>query len=418
LYDNVFLGITAVGMTFVIIAGQIDLSVASTLALSGMAAALAMAHLANFWFVGALAGLGTGALVGLINGTLTTRLAIPSFLVTLGTLSAARGLAMMVTDTKPVIITNERYFRIFGEGNLFGLPAPIAWTLAATIGGVLLLHYNIFGRRIYAAGGNPTAALYSGIQIKRVTTWAFVLTGALAGLAALILSARSHAARPDVVQGMELDVIASVILGGCSLFGGRGFILGTLLGSLISERSTTDLFSGRSRRCSSSSRARSSRRRRLHETLARQKRALGACCRPQIKRRLEERPRVPMKFSTCQICACVWRRCGRACVSIVRRLARPASCVKGVDLRRWGRLDRGARPAWREGGLRDELKLSDADAEKVKQATLRSASRCRPSISTGRNCRCRASPTRSRNTASRSRESHRRIPGRQTDCGH
>jgi ribose/xylose/arabinose/galactoside ABC-type transport system permease subunit len=220
-------------MTFVIIAGQIDLSVASTLALSGMAAALAMAHIANYWFVGALAGLSAGAMVGLLNGVLTTQLAIPSFLVTLGTLSAARGLAMMVTDTKPVIITNERYFRIFGEGTLFGLPSPIAWTLAATVGGVLLLHYNIFGRRIYAAGGNPTAALYSGIQIKRVTTWAFVLAGALAGLAALILSARSHAARPDVVQGMELDVIASVILGGCSLFGGRGFILGTLLGSLI-----------------------------------------------------------------------------------------------------------------------------------------------------------------------------------------
>ena len=231
--QTTLVSIAAIGMTFVIIAGQIDLSVASTLALSGMAAALAMAHLANFWLVGALAGLGTGALVGLLNGTLTTRLAIPSFLVTLGTLSAARGLAMMVTDTKPVIITDERYFQIFGEGNLFGLPAPIAWTLAATIGGVLLLHYNIFGRRIYAAGGNPTAALYSGIQIKRVTTWAFVLTGALAGLAAPILSARSHAARPDVVQGMELDVIASVILGGCSLFGGRGFILGTLLGSLI-----------------------------------------------------------------------------------------------------------------------------------------------------------------------------------------
>ena len=129
---------------------------------------------------------------------------IPSFLVTLGTLSAARGLAMMVTDTKPVIITNERYFRIFGEGAVFGLPARIAWTLAATVGGVLMLHYNIFGRRIYAAGGNPTAALDSGIQIKRVTTWAFVLTGALAGLAALILGC-SHAARPDVVQGMELD---------------------------------------------------------------------------------------------------------------------------------------------------------------------------------------------------------------------
>jgi ribose/xylose/arabinose/galactoside ABC-type transport system permease subunit len=231
--QTTLVSIVAIGMTFVIIAGQIDLSVGSTLALSGMAAALAMANISNSWIVGAAAGLGTGALVGLINGALTTRLSIPSFLVTLGTLSAARGLALMVTNTKPVIITNERYFAIFGEGSFLGLPAPIAWTLVATIGGVLLLHYNIFGRRIYAAGGNPTAALYSGIQIKSVTTVAFVITGALAGLAALVLSARGHAARPDVVQGMELDVIASVILGGCSLFGGRGFILGTLLGSLI-----------------------------------------------------------------------------------------------------------------------------------------------------------------------------------------
>jgi len=101
------------------------------------------------------------------------------------------------------------------------------------VGGILLLHYSVYGRQIYAAGGNPTAALYSGIYIRRVTTIAFILTGMLAGLAALVLSARSHAARPDVVQGMELDVIASVILGGCSLFGGRGYILGTLLGSLI-----------------------------------------------------------------------------------------------------------------------------------------------------------------------------------------
>ena len=231
--QTTLVSIVAVGMTFVIIARQIDLSVGSTLALSGMAAALAMSHISNNWIVGAIAGVGTGALVGLLNGLLTTRLAIPSFLVTLGTLSAARGLALMVTNTKPVIITDETYFSIFGEGTFLGMPAPIAWTLAATIVGILLLHYNVFGRRIYAAGGNPTAALYSGIQVRRVTTLAFVLTGMLAGLAALVLSARSHAARPDVVEGMELDVIASVILGGCSLFGGRGFILGTLLGSLI-----------------------------------------------------------------------------------------------------------------------------------------------------------------------------------------
>ena len=231
--QTTLVSIVAVGMTFVIIARQIDLSVGSTLALSGMAAALAMSHVENSWIVGAVAGLGTGALVGLLNGLLTTRLTIPSFLVTLGTLSAARGLALMVTNTKPVIITDETYFSVFGEGYFLGMPAPIAWTLAATIVGILLLHYNVFGRRIYVAGGNPTAALYSGIQVRRVTTLAFVLTGMLAGLAALVLSARSHAARPDVVEGMELDVIASVILGGCSLFGGRGFILGTLLGSLI-----------------------------------------------------------------------------------------------------------------------------------------------------------------------------------------
>lgn len=223
----------AVGMTFVIIGRQIDLSVASTLALSGMSAGLAMQHLSNAWPVGALAGLGTGALVGLLNGILTTRLAIPSFLVTLGTLSAARGLAMLLTNTKPVIITNDAYFAVFGEGSLFGVPVPIAWTLLAAVVGILLLHYSVYGRQIYAAGGNPTAALYSGIHIGRVTTIAFVLTGTLAGLAALVLSARSHAARPDVVQGMELDVIAAVILGGCSLFGGRGNIIGTLLGSLI-----------------------------------------------------------------------------------------------------------------------------------------------------------------------------------------
>ena len=231
--QTTLVSIIAVGMTFVIVARQIDLSVASTLALSGMAAALAMSHINNSWIVGAVCGLGTGALVGLLNGLLTTQLSIPSFLVTLGTLSMARGLAMMVTNTKPVIITNETYFAIFGEGTFLGMPVPIAWTLAAMIAGILLLHYNVFGRRIYAVGGNPTAALYSGVNTKWVTTSAFVLTGVLAGLAALVLSARSHAARPDVVQGMELDVIAAVILGGCSLFGGRGYIMGTLFGSLI-----------------------------------------------------------------------------------------------------------------------------------------------------------------------------------------
>ncbi|OXC73088.1 ABC transporter permease [Caballeronia sordidicola] len=231
--QTALVSIIAIGMTFVIIARQIDLSVGSALALSGMSAALAMAHVGDNWIIGAIAGIGTGAIVGAINGFVVTRLNIPSFLVTLGTLSAARGLALLVTTTRPVIITNDSFVSIFGEGDIFGVPVPIIWTVLAVIAGILLLHYSVFGRQIYAAGGNPTAALYSGINIKRVTTLAFVLTGMLAGLAALVLSARSHAARPDVVQGLELDVIASVTLGGCSLFGGRGFVLGTLLGSLI-----------------------------------------------------------------------------------------------------------------------------------------------------------------------------------------
>ncbi|MGX6998451.1 ABC transporter permease [Caballeronia sp. KNU42] len=231
--QTALVSIIAIGMTFVIIARQIDLSVGSALALSGMSAALAMAHIGDNWIIGAIAGIGTGAIVGAINGFVVTRLNIPSFLVTLGTLSAARGLALLVTTTRPVIITNDSFVSIFGEGDIFGVPVPIIWTLLAVIAGILLLHYSVFGRQIYAAGGNPTAALYSGINIRRVTTLAFILTGMLAGLAALVLSARSHAARPDVVQGLELDVIASVTLGGCSLFGGRGFVLGTLLGSLI-----------------------------------------------------------------------------------------------------------------------------------------------------------------------------------------
>jgi ribose/xylose/arabinose/galactoside ABC-type transport system permease subunit len=231
--QTALVSIVAVGMTFVIIARQIDLSVGSTLALSGMSAALAMAYVGDNWIIGAIAGIGTGAIVGAINGVVTTRLNIPSFLVTLGTLSAARGLALMVTTTRPEIITNDSFIAIFGEGDIAGVPVPIIWTVLTVIAGILLLHFSVFGRQIYAAGGNPTAALYSGINTRRVTTIAFVLTGMLAGLAALVLSARSHAARPDVVQGMELDVIASVTLGGCSLFGGRGFVLGTLLGSLI-----------------------------------------------------------------------------------------------------------------------------------------------------------------------------------------
>lgn len=225
--------IVAVGMTFVIVAGEFDLSVGSTLALAGVVSALAMKGFAPSIVVGAAAALATGALIGLVNGLLTVGLRIPSFLTTLGTLSIARGIVLLVTDTRPVVITNTSYFRFFGEGQVLGIPAPIVWTLIVIAAGIFLLHFTSFGRAVYAAGGNRVAALYSGIRVDRVKVLVLVIAGTLAGLAGLVLSARAHAARPDVGAGFELDAITAVILGGAALSGGRGTILGAVIGSLI-----------------------------------------------------------------------------------------------------------------------------------------------------------------------------------------
>ena len=223
----------AVGMAMVIIAGEFDLSVGSVMALSGVIAALAMQHFGEVWVIGAMTAVAAGAAVGLINGALTTTLGVPSFLITLGSLSIARGLALLVTGTRPINILDENYYKIFGEGALFGVPAPILWTVAVAVVGIVLLHLSRFGRQIYATGGNSTAARYTGINTKRVKTICLVIAGALSGLAALVLTARSHAARPDAGAGIELDVIAAVILGGAALSGGRGTIVGALIGSLI-----------------------------------------------------------------------------------------------------------------------------------------------------------------------------------------
>lgn len=225
--------IIAVGMTFVIISGEIDLSVGATLALAGVGAAAAMRATEGNLAVGVVVGLAVGTVIGLTNGLTTTILGIPSFLVTLATMGIARGIALMVSDGQPVLASNQTFWAIFNEGNILGLPIPMAWTIIALIVGAYLLHISPYGRRVYAVGGNRQAARYSGIQVNRVKVMTFVLSGAAAGLAGLIWTARAHAARPDVGVGMELDVIAAVILGGTSLFGGRGAILGTLLGSLM-----------------------------------------------------------------------------------------------------------------------------------------------------------------------------------------
>lgn len=225
--------IIAVGMTAVVVTAEIDLSVGSVLALSGVVAAMAMRDVSNTIVVGVLAAVGTGAIAGLLNGLLTTRVGIPSFLVTLGTLGIARGIALLITNTQPVIITNDGFSQTFGAGYVAGIPSPIAWSILVAIAGIVVLHYSVFGRKLYATGGNTQAARYSGINTRRVKTIAFVLTGMLAGVAALVLCAESQAARPDFAAGLELNVIAAVILGGTSLFGGRGTIIGSVIGSLV-----------------------------------------------------------------------------------------------------------------------------------------------------------------------------------------
>lgn len=225
--------IMAMGVALVIITAEIDLSVGSNLALSGVCAALFMKNVANNWLLAALVALVVGSLVGLLNGILTVKVRIPSFLVTLGTLSAARGITLLITGTSPVLVLNPTFWSVFAEGSVAGVVAPILWTLLVVAVVWITLHYGVYGRRLFATGGNLAAANYSGINTDRVKTYAFVISGLLAGLAGTIVAARGHAIRPDVGAGVELDVLAAVILGGVSLFGGKGKIYGAILGSLI-----------------------------------------------------------------------------------------------------------------------------------------------------------------------------------------
>jgi ribose/xylose/arabinose/galactoside ABC-type transport system permease subunit len=220
-------------MTLVIISGEIDLSVGAVLALSGVISAMLMVATGGNLLVGIVGGLATGALFGFLNGFLTTWLRIPSFLVTLGMMGIARGTALLVTDTQAIPVENKTFWALFGEGSIAGMPAPVFFMIMTLLVGVYILHFTSFGRSIYAVGGNAKAARYSGLNVARVKITAFVMTGVLTGLAGLILTGRSHAARPDIAAGMELDVLAAVIIGGTSLFGGRGAIMGTLLGSLL-----------------------------------------------------------------------------------------------------------------------------------------------------------------------------------------
>ena len=223
----------AFGMTFVILTGGIDLSVGSILALSGAVTATLMASGVDP-VLAVLIGLLAGAALGAFNGIVIAKGKVAPFIATLATMTIFRGLTLVFTDGRPVSgLGDSTFFDMLGRGYLFGIPVPAVTMMVSFLVLYLILKKTTFGRRVYAVGGNEEAAVLSGINADRVKIYVYSLTGFLAALAGTILTSRLSSAQPTAGQMYELDAIAAVVLGGTSLTGGRGWIIGTLIGALI-----------------------------------------------------------------------------------------------------------------------------------------------------------------------------------------
>jgi ribose transport system permease protein len=223
--------IVAAGMTLVILVAGIDLSVGSVLALCGVVVAGVLGSTGNV-AAAIAASLGVGALFGLVNGFLTTKGGMPSFIVTLATMAIARAITLVFTNGNPEVI-RDASFREIGGGYIAGIPIPVIVMFVIFAVLYLMLKHTRFGRYIYSVGGNETASRLTGINTDRIIMAAFVLSGLFASLASLIYTARLSSAQPTAGTGLELDAIAAVILGGTSLAGGQGGVVGTLIGAFI-----------------------------------------------------------------------------------------------------------------------------------------------------------------------------------------
>ncbi|WP_198221362.1 MULTISPECIES: ABC transporter permease [unclassified Gilliamella] len=225
------IAITAFGMTYVLLLGDIDLSVGSTIALTGTLAALALLWGLPFYLAIVIALLLSIA-VGFINGSLTALAGIPSFIVTVATMGIFRGIAYIITDGKPEMIMDDVFLEL-GNGDIFSIPNPIWVLLILLLVNHFILSKTTFGRKIYITGGNKEAAVYSGINVKKLKIQVFMITALMAGISGLLLASRLYSGQPSTAQGYELDAIASAVLGGTSLNGGHGTIIGTMIGALI-----------------------------------------------------------------------------------------------------------------------------------------------------------------------------------------
>ena len=222
----------AVTMTFVIAIGEIDLSVGSTIGLSGLMAALVLQSTDNIPLA-ILAALAVGLVVGLINGLLIVALNLPSFLVTLGMQMVLVGTSMWITNTTAIPIGNTTFTFIFGGGSIGKLPLLLLWVLITGAVGYIVLNRTPYGKKVLAVGGNATSARYSGINVKKIVVYVFVYSSLMAALGGMLYAGRMSSGRYTFGDGLELDAIASVILGVTSMAGGNGSILGAIIGSLL-----------------------------------------------------------------------------------------------------------------------------------------------------------------------------------------
>lgn len=223
--------IIAVGMTFVILTGGIDLSVGSTLAISGALAASIVKSTGSIPLAVIAAGI-VGIVIGLINGLLIARGKLQAFIATLATMTIFRGATLVFTNGTPISKLPEAFVNI-GNGKIGFMPIPVIITIVVALAGIYVLSQTRLGRYLYAVGGNEDSARLSGINTNKIKTLAYVISGFAASIAGVIITSRIGSASPNAGTGFELDAIAAVVIGGTSLAGGEGKVTGTIIGALI-----------------------------------------------------------------------------------------------------------------------------------------------------------------------------------------
>lgn len=229
--QSAIIAVMAVAMTFVISAAEIDLSVGSVAGLASVVSALAVSEYGTI--VGIAAGLLMGLIVGTINGALVAAIQIPSFLVTLGMLGIAVGAARWITDSAPVPVLDDAFNNIFGSGQIGPVPSLLIWMGVVFVVGHVILRKTAYGRRVLATGGNESAARFSGVSTRRIKFYVLLASSTVAAVAGMLYAGRLQSGRYQWGEGDELSVIAAVILGGTSLFGGYGTVVGSVLGALL-----------------------------------------------------------------------------------------------------------------------------------------------------------------------------------------